>query len=64
MSLVDQIKQLSDDTVPINENFENLKTALEEYHRLIDEGKLIPRSNNLQSGYTVYEYRSNADMHL
>lgn len=64
MSLVDQIKQLSDDTVPINENFENLKIALEEYHRLIDEGKLIPRSNNLQSGYTVYEYRSNADMHL
>lgn len=64
MSLVDEIKQLSDDTVSIDENFESLKIALEQYHRLIDEGKLIPRSNNLQSGYTVYEYRSNANMHL
>ena len=64
MSLVDEIKQLSDDTVSIDGNFERLKIALEQYHRLIDEGKLVPRSTNLQSGYTVYEYRSNANMHL
>ena len=62
MSLVDEIKQLSNSSVSIDENFENLKTALEQYHCLVNEGKLIPRSNTLQSGYIVYEYSSNANM--
>lgn len=62
MSLVDEIKQLSDNTVLIDENYESLKTALEQYHRLVNEGKLIPRGNILQSGYIIYEYSSNANM--
>lgn len=62
MSLVDEIKQLSNSTVLIDENFESLKTALEQYHCLVNECKLIPRSNTLQSGYIVYEYSSNANM--
>lgn len=34
MSLVDEIKQLSNSSVSIDENFENLKTALEQYQLL------------------------------
>lgn len=62
MSLADIIIQLPNDTVPLDENFRNLKAALDEYHRLIDEGKLIPRCNNLQSGYTIYSYKSNVNI--
>lgn len=59
MNLSDMIMQLQDDTVRIDENFNKLETALDKYHRLIDEGKLIPRKNNTQSIYTIYSYKSN-----
>lgn len=59
MNIVDKVQQLQNDVVATDENYEKLKDALDEYHRLIQEGKLIPRKNNVQDIYTVYSFKSN-----
>lgn len=59
MSIVEKVQQLQGDVVTSDKNFEKLKEALNEYHRLILEGKLTPRKNNVQNIYTVYSFKSN-----
>lgn len=54
MSIVERVQQLSCGVVIADENFERLKDALGEYHRLVQEGILTPRKNNVQDIYTVY----------
>ncbi len=62
MSLVDMIQQLPVETVQDDEMYEALKEALVEYHRLIKEGILVPRGNNVSCLYSVpsISYQSNA----
>lgn len=43
MNMVERIQQLSDCIIKMDENFRKLNDALDDYHRLIQEGKLIPR---------------------
>lgn len=47
-TLVEQINDLSYNDKDIN-SFESLKTALKEYHSMINEGKLIPRGNMVET---------------
>ena len=54
MSIVEKIQNLPENTVTQDDNFIILSEALSEYHRLIQEGKLVPRKNNLESIYTTY----------
>ena len=61
MSIVERVQQLSCGVVIADENFERLKDALGEYHRLVQEGILTQRKNNVQDIYTVYSFRSNID---
>ena len=62
MNIVEMIKQLPDNTVNVDKNFNKLQEALDEYHHLIQEGKLIPRKNNVQNIYTVYSINSNINI--
>lgn len=62
MSIVEIIEQIPSDTVPIDESFKKLDNALKEYHQLVQEGKLIPRKNNVENMYTVYSIKSNANL--
>ncbi|MCR2051135.1 hypothetical protein NSB25_28370 [Acetatifactor muris] len=62
MSIVKTIKQIPNDIVTVDENFQKLSSALKEYHQLVKEGKLIPRQNNIQNIYTVYSINSNVSM--
>lgn len=62
MNIVDRVQQLQSDVVVEDDNFARLNDALNEYHRLIQEGKLSPRYNNVQDIYTVYSFKSNIDM--
>lgn len=62
MSIVERVQQLPNGVVVADENFEKLESALSEYHRLIQEGILTPRKNNVQDIYTVYSFRSNIDI--
>lgn len=55
------IEQIPNDTVTIDDNFKKLNNALKEYHQLVQEGKLIPRKNNVQNMYTIYSINSNAN---
>lgn len=59
MSIVERVRQLQNDAPAIDENFVKLENALSEYHRLIQEGILIPRGNNVLDTYTVYSFKSN-----
>ncbi|MBD9069804.1 hypothetical protein DWW97_06495 [Dorea longicatena] len=61
MNIVEKIQNLSEDTITQDENFLMLSEALSEYHRLIQEGKLIPRKNNIENIYTTYSIHSNAN---
>ena len=49
MNIVEKIQNLSEDTITQDENFLMLSEALSEYHCLIQEGKLIPRKNNIEN---------------
>ena len=51
MSLVEQIQNLQY-SQESKHNMEELQAALDKYHRMIAEGILIPRPNNLQNGYS------------
>lgn len=51
MSIVEQIQNLQY-SQESKHNMEELQAALDKYHRMIAEGKLIPRQNNLQNGYS------------
>ena len=53
MSLVEQIENLSC-MINLDESFEELKSALDEYHELVKSGLLIPRENKLPNGYATY----------
>ena len=53
MNLVERIQRLPDSIIEMDNNFRKLNDALNEYHRLVQEGKLIPRENNVQDIYTV-----------
>ncbi len=59
MNTIEMIEQLTTDMIDMDENFKELKEALDEYHRLIQEGILIPRGNNVQNIYTTYHINSN-----
>ena len=61
MSIVEKIQNLPENTVTQDDNFIMLSEALSEYHRLIQEGKLVPRKNNLENIYTTYSFHSNAN---
>ncbi len=60
MSIVEMIEQIPNDLITVDENFQKLNSALEEYHKLVKEKKLIPRNNNIQNNYTIYSINSNA----
>ena len=62
MNMVERIQQLPDCTIEMDEHFRKVSDALDDYHRLIQEGKLIPRKNNVQDIYTVYSFNSNINM--
>lgn len=62
MNLVERIQRLPDSIIEMDNNFRKLNDALNEYHRLVQEGKLIPRENNVQDIYTVYTFKSNITM--
>lgn len=64
MSLVEQINKLSINSIKVDENFKKLKDALDEYHSLVQTGKLIPRQNNIQDIYTIYSFNSNVNTKL
>lgn len=51
MSLVEQIKNLQHPDCPTGE-IEKFKSALDKYHKMVEDGVLIPRQNNLQNGYS------------
>ena len=53
MNIVEKIQNLSEDTITQDENFLMLSEALSEYHRLIQEGKLIPRKNNIENKKSI-----------
>ena len=61
MSIVEKIQNLPENTVTQDDNFIMLSEALSEYHRLIQEGKLVPRKNNLENIYTTYSFHSNVN---
>ena len=61
MSIVEKIQNLPENTVTQDDNFIMLSEALSEYLRLIQEGKLVPRKNNLENIYTTYSFHSNAN---
>lgn len=61
MSVVEKIHQLSINTIIVDESFDKLKNALQEYHKLVEEGILIPRENNISTVYTMYSFNSNLD---
>lgn len=63
MNIVEMIEQLPNDIIVADENFNKLKGALEEYRRLVQEGILIPRGNNVQNIYTTYSFKSNISMY-
>ena len=63
MNIVEMIEQLPNDIIVADENFNKIKGALEEYHRLVQEGILIPRGNNVQNIYTTYSFKSNISMY-
>ncbi len=62
MNIVERVQQLQSDVAATDKNFKKLKNALDEYHCLIHEGKLIPRRNNAENIYTVHSFKSNIDM--
>ena len=62
MNIVEQIQQLPNHIFDADENFKKLNDALNEYHRLIKDGILIPRENNVQDIYTVYTFNSNVTL--
>ncbi len=59
MNVVEKIEQISIDFANKDDNFIKLSEALEEYHRLIDEGKLIPRENRISINYSPCSFKSN-----
>ena len=62
MNIVEQIQQLPNHIFDAHENFKKLNDALNEYHRLIKDGILIPRGNNVQDIYTVYTFKRNVTL--
>jgi len=50
MSLVEQIQilQYSEES---KDKMEELKAALDKYHKMVEDGVLVPRQNSLQNGY-------------
>ena len=61
MSIVEKIQNLPENTVTQDDNFIMLSEALSEYHRLIQEGKIVPSKNNLENIYTTYSFHSNVN---
>ena len=59
MSIVDVIQQLPVNTVQVDDNYNRLKASLDEYHSLVQSGKLVPRGNNVPNIYTTLFYKSN-----
>ncbi len=55
-SIVDSINQYCKENEPKDSHYLSLKKALDDYHKMIDKGVLVPRGNTLQNNYnTVYE---------
>lgn len=59
MSLLEQVQGLTC-TFDMDDNYIELKNALEEYHELVKEGVLTPRENNIPNGYVTFF--QNSDM--
>ncbi len=59
MSMIDKIQKLTIDRDNNKENLEKLEEALREYHKLVEDGTLIPRGNTIESHYTTYTFNSN-----
>lgn len=51
MNIVEQIQNLQH-SQESKGDIEELQEALDKYHRMIAEGRLVPRPNNLQRGYS------------
>lgn len=62
MNLADKIEQLKIKQDDNNKNLSQLEEALRVYHRLVEDGRLIPRGNTVQNIYTTYSFKSNADL--
>lgn len=61
MSIIEEIQNLPKSSIAQDDNFIMLSEALSEYHHLIQEGKLVPRKNNLENIYTTYSFHSNTN---
>lgn len=60
MKITDEVIKLIKTDQYNDGNFKKLEDALDTYHRLIRENKLIPRKNNVQHMYIVHPVKSNA----
>lgn len=60
--MVDQVKNLQISIDENNDNianFRKLVEALEDYHKMVDSGELIPRGSRIDAGYHIYSVNSN-----
>ncbi len=53
MTLVEKIEKLQYDFEK-DDNFNDLKNALESYHEMVKNGELVPRENCLLNNYTIF----------
>ncbi len=53
MTLVEKIEKLQYDFEK-DDNFNDLKHALESYHEMVNNGELVPRENCLLNNYTTF----------
>ena len=61
MTLIEKISQLEIKVESTNEkkSFEQLSSALKDYHKMIDEGKIIPKESTVQFLYYPTKLKSN-----
>lgn len=57
-SLVDSISKYCENNEPKDDYYLALKSALDDYHRMIEDGTIVPRGNTLQNNYIALYERS------
>lgn len=59
MSIIEKVQSIAPNFNVEDESFLKLKEALEDYHRMIEEGILAPRESNISGVYEQHFYLSN-----